>query len=378
VLKITELPNAYVKQAIKKTMEKLGLQYYTRSTIEKLGGVATAPLAIKVDDIKFVVKIHPEIVPLEIRALKTVNRLVPVLAPKILYSDVQKGILVMPYYPWPTLHEIIWQDFPMNVKQQTFRMCYSGLINVLYEATLQPGNTDPYDAYVRRIVGRLADWENSREVLRFGDVVIEPKELMENNLHVNNHKLGRARNLVAQLGIFAQAFSCRYKVGIHGDPILPNFLCQPYPPYIYKIIDWPNFRMNDPSIDLGKILHWNHVYGRLYQWWNEGRQEDYIKSELKLEVEKTANGLEVHYDIPNLRMVDQLDNMLMNLFKDFGARHNDRNWQARMKLGKVRADLGSVGIWQPSTTYKLVLFIEGMLTLENLIAELKVGGGEKN
>lgn len=372
------LPYAYANQAIKKTIEKLGLRSYKRGAIEKLGGVATAPLVVKVDDVKFVVKIHPEIVPLEIRALKCISQIVPVLAPKVLYADVQKGILVMPFYPWPTLHEIIWQDFPRSVKEQTFGLCYSGLINVLYEATMQLGHTDPYEAYMNRIVSRLATWENSGELLTFGDVVIEPKELLEKNICINGFDLVRARNLIAQLGVYARRFTCTYKVGTHGDPILPNFLCEFYPPYRYKLIDWPNYTKNDPGIDLGKILHWNHVYGRLYQWWKEGKQEDYIRSELKLEVKKTSNRIEVYYDFPSSDLVSELDTMLTRLFKDFGTRHNDKNWPSRMKLGKVRADLGSVGIWQPYPTYKLVLFIEGILTLHRLMSESKVKGGDED
>lgn len=373
-----ELPNAYASQAIKKTIEKLGLHSYKLGAVEKLGGVATAPIAVRIDDVRLVVKIHPEIVPLEIAALKTVSEIVPVLAPTVLYADAQKGILVMPFYPWPTLHEIILQDFPVSVKKQTFRLCYSGLINVLYEATIQLGHTDPYEAYMKRIVGRLTTWENSGEVLAFGDVIIEPKELLGKTICINSCELERARNLIAQIGVYAQSFACNYKVGIHGDPILPNFLCQSYPPYSYKLIDWPNYAKNDPGIDLGKIIHWNRMYRFFYQWWKEGKHEEYTKSELKLEVEKTSTRIEVYYDLPTTDLASELDIILSRLFSDFGSRHHDENWALRMKLGKVRADLGSVGIWQPYQTYKLVLFTEGMLTLHRLMNGSKGKGGDED
>lgn len=92
---------------------------------KRLGGSVANTFIVDLHGVRFALKHDPDTVPAEIKNLKFLGKRFPEFFHKLLHYDLKQGIMLMPYYPYPTLHEIIMDPkIPDSVKLKCFKRAY--------------------------------------------------------------------------------------------------------------------------------------------------------------------------------------------------------------------------------------------------------------
>jgi hypothetical protein len=331
----------------------------------RLSGSVASTFIVDMGGLKLVLKHDPETVPTEVSALKALSGRFPQYFPKLLHSDKKQGMLLLPYYPYPTLHDVLTDPhIPNSVKLKCFRRVYEVLNLVIYESSKIDGIPDPAAIHLKRINDRVQEWAN-REGM---------PELLKKRLKINGAEIEKNfLELTNQLMEHLSRFICRYKVITLGDEHPKNVLVGLSPPGSRIIFfDLPNVNLDgeDPAKGWGKVIHWLIVYGyKLYPLNSCGLMgeelDERVKEELKLEIHDDEDKIELNYELLPMPLASELNEVFRDIVRDFAQRVNDREWQLRLLLGWARADLGGV-VHQKSRYLSLVLFAEGTKRLWEL------------
>lgn len=329
---------------------------------KRLSGSVANTFLVDLHGLKLVLKHDPATVPREIKALKALNKKFPDFFPKLLHYDRKQGIMLMPYYPYPTLHEIVTDPrLPDSVKLRCFKRAYQVLHCVIYEGTLSEGIPDPRSVHIRRIE-RAYSWANRESM----------KGLVKKQIRVDGVSLGTFLDLMDNLARHQDLLICLYKTIILGDEHLKNILVSLSPPGSRIIFfDLPNVNLDgeEPAKGWGKVIQWIMVGYRLYELNSsslEGEELDKkVKEALNLSMEEQKEIVKISYELPPMPLADKLKKAFEDIVKDFAKRHSDQRWKLRLLLGEARANFGAV-IHQRSPYLSIVLFAEGMKRLKEL------------
>lgn len=359
------------KSSVLKFFEKLGFppESIIINGFIPLVGLVANTFVVDLGGLKLVIKHDPATVPLEIKCLKVLGKKFPDFFPKLVDYDERLGVMLMPYYPMKTLHEIVMDpQLPKSVKLRCFERAVSVLINVIYEGTLREGVTDPHSVHLERIA-RVYKWANENNA----------EGLLKKQIYVNGAHIGSFCELMEGLTQHEGDLISNYKTFVLGDEHLANILCSLTPPASRIIfIDLPNAAEEDPAKGWGKIVHWIQVFGALFDKLFAECRNDLISSDLRrksldelvkktthFRLKETNQSVKMFYKLPIMPLADEMMRVLEENIKQFAERRNDQRWSIRYFLGWARADLGGL-VHQRSYTLSLILLAEGMQRLKRV------------
>lgn len=361
-----------IDAGLRKIYEDFVIKYFKKSGFppesiiilgfKRLSGSVANTLLVDLHGLSLVLKHDPATVPREIKALKALNKKFPDYFPKLLHYDQKQGILLMPFYPYLTLHEMIMDpEIPDSVKIRCFKRAYEVLHFVIYESTLREGISDPIDVHIRRIE-RAYRWADRKGM----------RELVKKEIKVDGQSLGTFLEHMDNLMRRLDQLICYYRTIILGDEHLKNILVSLSPPGSRIIFfDLPNVNLDgeEPAKGWAKILQWIMVGHKIYELNSsslEGEELDKkVKETLNLSIEPREETVEISYELYPMPLANKLKEVFEGIVNGFAKRHDDQRWKLRLLLGEARANFGAV-IHQRSKYLSIILFVEGMKNLKEL------------